>query len=106
MEPLHDLVFDAIETYFFNNPEGQEVTLAVLFVIGRDRLERIAGDRTFDRAKQDAGLLSAHVLVEISGEDDVETLRRNDRIRVASRRNTWPNLKWVNSFAPHRVVRR
>lgn len=105
LRPLLDDVVRAIHEYFRNNPTGEEVTLAVLAAIGRDRLEGIAGRRSFGRAKQDLGLFVAQTLVDLFEARYVATLRRDDDRSVSARRNTWPNLEWVNSFAPHKVLR-
>ena len=104
LAPVREITIEAIQAYISANPNGEGATLAVLNAVGRERLTRIAGDGQFGRIKQDLGLLSAQLLVEIFGADRVETLRRDDRVRVASRRNTWKNLEWVNSFAPHRIL--
>jgi hypothetical protein len=102
--PIISSVVDAIETYFRDNPEGEEVTLAVLEAIGLRRLKALAKDRTFDRVKQDVGLLVAQALVDLFGATRVHTLRREDRKGTSARRNTRPQLPWVNSYAPHRVL--
>ncbi|MBK8259834.1 MAG: hypothetical protein IPK80_00630 [Nannocystis sp.] len=97
-------VVDAIQSYLRGNPAGEEVTLAVLEAIGRQRMEALAKDRTLDRVKQDVGLLVAQTLVDLFGATQVQTLRRKDRKRTSARRNTRPLLPWVNSYAPHRVL--
>jgi hypothetical protein len=97
------LVVEAIENYLRDNPDGEDVTLAVLQAVGRQRLKAFAKDRTFDRVKQDVGLLVAQTLVDLFGAIRVQTLRREDRKGTSARRNTWTQLPWVNSYAPHRV---
>jgi hypothetical protein len=97
------LVVEAIENYLHDHPDGEDVTLAVLQAIGRQRLQAFAKDRTFDRVKQDVGLLVAQTLVDLFGAIRVHTLRREDRKGSSARRNTWTQLPWVNSYALHRV---
>lgn len=104
MGPLLGDVIAAIEAYFEANPDGEEVTLAVLQALGRERLEQFRGARTFGRVKQDVGLLVAQTLADLYGANRVETLRRDDGKSVSARRNTWPDIDWVNSFAPHRLL--
>src|SRR5262249_48236995 len=103
LRPIISLVVEAIENYLRNNPNGEDVTLAVLQAVGRQRLKVFAKDRTFDRVKQDVGLLVAQTLVDLFGAIRVQTLRREDRKGTSARRNTWTQLPWVNSYAPHRV---
>lgn len=102
--PIVNSVVEAIENYLRDNPAGEEVTLAVLETIGRQRMKALAKDRTFDRVKQDVGLLVAQTLVDLFGATRVQTLRREDRKGTSARRNTRPLLPWVNSYAPHRVL--
>ena len=104
LRPIISLVVEAIEDYLRDSPDGEEVTLAVLQAIGRTRLKPYAKDRTLDRVKQDVGLLVAQTLVDLFGATRVQTLRRQDRKGTSARRNTWAGLRWVNSFAPHRVL--
>lgn len=102
--PIVPLVIEVIEQYVHANPNGEEFTLAVLGSIGRERLKSLAKDRSFDRVKQDVGLLVAQTLVDLYGATQVQTLRRADRKGTSARRNTWTQLPWVNSYAPHRVL--
>lgn len=104
LAPLVPLVTDTIIRYFDEHPDGEEVTLSVLHSVGKLRLKSIAKGRSFERAKQDLGLLVAQMLVDIFGAMRVQTLRREDRQAVSARRNTWHDLPWVNSYAPHRVL--
>lgn len=101
---LLDDIVAAIEAYFKANPGGEEVTLAVLQALGRERLKRVGGARTFGRVKQDVGLLVAQTLADLYGANRVTTLRRDDGKSVSPRRNTWSTLDWVNSFASHRLI--
>lgn len=105
LAPLLSDAITAIEAYFDANPDGEDVTLAVLQSLGRDRLEQVRGKRSFGRVKQDVGLLVAQTLADLYGAINVETLRRDDGKSVSARRNTWRGLDWVNSFAPHRLVK-
>ncbi|MDY0061008.1 MAG: hypothetical protein RBU45_14450 [Myxococcota bacterium] len=97
-------VIAAIQTYFQDNPDGEEVTLAVLRALGKERLEQIGGGRSFGRVKQDVGLFAAQMLVDLFTAARVQTLRRDDETSVSDRRNKWPDLDWVDSYAPHRVL--
>jgi hypothetical protein len=97
-------VLTAIETYVAANPDGEEVTLAVLKAIGEDRIRQVSTGRSFDRAKQDVGLLVAQSLVDFYGANRVHTLRRENRKSISAHRNTWDDLEWVNSYAPHRIL--
>lgn len=103
LAPLLGEVIAAIEAYFEASPNGEEVTLAVLQALGRERLEQVRGERSFGRVKQDVGLLVAQTLADLYGANRVETLRRDNGKSVSARRNTWQSLDWVNSFAPHRL---
>ncbi len=103
--PLLGDVVAAVEAYLGAHPNGEEVTLAVLQALSRDRLERVRSRRSFGRVKQDVGLFTAQTLVDLHGANCVATLRRADGKSSSARRNTWPMLDWVDSFAPHRVLR-
>jgi hypothetical protein len=105
LAPLLTDVVVAVEAYFDAHPDGEEVTLAVLEALGRNRLDQMRGGRSFDRVKQDVGLLVAQTLVDLYGAGRVATLRRDDGKSVSARRNTRATLDWVDSFAPHRVLR-
>lgn len=102
LSPLAAAVDDAITAYFATSPTGEDVTRAVLGAIGRERLERVAGSRTLNRAKQDLGLLVAQTLVSRFGAINVSTWR-NGRTAV-TRPNRDKTLPWVNSYTPHRVA--
>lgn len=106
LAPLLNDVIAAIKAYFETKPDGEDVTLAVLQALGYERLQLTRGTRTFGRVKQDVGLLVAQTLADLYGANYVETLRRGDGKSVSARRNTWPTLDWVNSFAPHRRLHR
>jgi len=94
----------AIDEYLSANPDGKEVTLAVLKAIGEQGLRQASSGQSFDRAKQDLGLLVAQSLVDLYGANRVLTLRREDRKAISARRNTWADLEWVNSYAPHKIL--
>ncbi|MBK7978307.1 MAG: hypothetical protein IPK07_35355 [Deltaproteobacteria bacterium] len=94
----------AIDAYLEREPEGDEVTLAVLSAVGPDRLRATAPKVHPDRRKQDLGLLVAQLLVDKFGPRRVLTLRGDDRRSPSTRRNTWTDLPWVNRFTPHRVT--
>lgn len=104
LAPLIEPVLRAIEDYITRTPDGEEATLAVLSTIGERRLRQLAQRRSFDRVKQDVGLLVAQSLVDLYGASHVHTLRRDDRKSISARRNTWSNLGWVKNYAPHRVL--
>lgn len=104
LAPLIRPVLQAIEDYIASEPDGEEVTLAVLREIGEEPLRQASQGRSFDRAKQDVGLLVAQSLVDLYGASCVHTLRRDDRKAVSARRNTWSDLGWVRNYAPHRIL--
>jgi hypothetical protein len=104
LRPVFAKVEATIRAYIERDPTGEEVTLAVLRALGRDRLESFSADRSFDRVKQDVGLLVAQTLVDVFGAPRVHTFRRPDRTSSAARRNGWSDLDWVSSFTPHRVL--
>ena len=106
LAPLRGAVQNAIGAYLSSDYKGEEVTLAVLKAVGAKRLRDMAArppERSFDRVKQDVGLLVPQTLVGIYGPTKVWTLRADDRRTAAPRRNTWPDLTWVNKFTPHFV---
>lgn len=106
LSPLRGVIRIAIQDYIRTHREGEDVTLAALRAIGEHNLHASAAlppGRSFNRAKQDAGLLVAQILVEIYGPTRVFTLRRNDRKSIASRRNTEGDLTWVTCHAAHSV---
>jgi len=94
-----------IQEYFSARPDGESVTLEVLREVGKDRLEQyVDGTRTFDRVKQDAGLLIAICLVKRYGREQVMTYRENDGHRVSTRAAGKDGPPWVNRYTPHRVL--
>ncbi len=101
---LDSVAEQAIDAYLEHEPEGDEVTLAVLTAVGADRLRATAPKVHPDRRKQDLGLLVAQLLVDKFGPRRVLTLRGDDRRSPSTRRNTWAELPWVNRFTPHRVT--
>lgn len=104
LQPVLSSVIDVVDAYVRETPDGEEVTLAVMSGIGRARLEVFASGRTFDRVKQDLGLLVALTLVDLYGALRVQTLRREDRKGTSTRRCARPELSWVGTYAPHRVL--
>ncbi len=111
-----------IRKYFEQNPTGEEPTLAVLQHIGIACVKEIAafkaitiGDysNAFDTVKRDIGRLAA-VRMEESGEyelDEIETWRfeqgSGDSQPTRTRdvdHSLWPELTWVTSYTPHRLV--
>lgn len=103
LDPFAPTVGDAIDAYFTADPHGEDVTLAVLRAVGRQDLERLAGPRTLNRAKQDLGLFVAQTLVARFGESNVKTWRK-DRAAVTRRNKDTKQLGWVTSYTPHQVV--
>ncbi len=102
--PALQEVEKGIRDYFAQNKNGEEVTLAVLKCIGKQRLQALAGNMSFNRAKQDLGLFVAMILDDLYGNNFIYTFRRDDQKTVSERKNNWPDLPWVNSYTPHRLV--
>lgn len=89
------------------NQTPEEVTLAVLAFLGKDRLLRAGAGRSLDRLKQDVGLWVPIILSEMFGADKVSTARKDSGGAAAPRRKPrsgWAQLDWVSNFTPHRVL--
>jgi hypothetical protein len=104
LAPLQALVDDTIQQYFGGRPSGEDVTLAVLESVGRDRLEVVDASKPIDRKKQDLGLLVAQRLVALFGASNVLTFREDDGKAVSTRAARRPDLAWVTRYTPHRVT--
>lgn len=103
LAPLLPTVVATIERYYRDEPGGEDVTREVLRAVGAEQLRSVAAAVSFDRAKQDLGVLVALTLVDLFGASRVETLRRADRRASSARRAIGPGLDWVGSYAPHRI---
>lgn len=92
-----------VREYHARTPEGEDVTLHVLEGIGRAALGDAAEGRSFDRVKQDMGLLVAIRLVVMHGAGRVETRRAADGVKAATRKVSSEASDWVRSYTPHRL---
>ncbi|HSN98055.1 MAG TPA: hypothetical protein VLS89_07140, partial [Candidatus Nanopelagicales bacterium] len=70
----------------------------------QDSIRSMAKQEGSKRLNQDIGLLVAQTLVDLYGADRVLTLRAEDGRTVSTRRNTRPDLPWVERYTPHRVL--
>jgi len=86
----------AIRRYLGDNPDGLEVTLAVLAAIGEVRMAQI--HPKLGTAKQLVGRETAVQLSAMYGD-------RHQQL-TSGHKNTWPALDWVNSYTRHRVLPR
>ncbi|MDX1971288.1 MAG: hypothetical protein SFY68_02015 [Candidatus Sumerlaeia bacterium] len=110
-------LYQLFDEYFSENPQGEQVTLAVLRWIGRKRMEDMAKakatakGKNFDAmrnlVKQHIGLWVAIGLANHYGSQNVETYRQYENGPSSTRKasDSWkPELDWVNSYTPHRLV--
>jgi hypothetical protein len=104
LAPLAERVRGVIQEVLDQNPDTEDVTLAVLEAL-QEPLKALATDRDRERLNQDVGLLVAQTLVDVYGPERVSTLRAEDGRAVSTRRNTRPGLSDVKRFTPHRVQR-
>jgi len=99
---VRDDVEQYVQGYLGAHPSGTEVTPHVLQQLGATRLQAIAPGRSLDRLKQDVGLLTVQVLVDLHGAARVETLRNARTLGSSTRRCR--SLDWVSRYTPHRVL--
>jgi hypothetical protein len=107
LEPLDAQMRAIITAYFRQEPEGTQVTLAVLSGLGKARLKRLEKEskRTFDEVKQCVGLKVPILLAKMFGDDHVATYRdpATKKASTRSRSANWPDLAWVSRYTPHQV---
>jgi hypothetical protein len=88
-----------IDTYFIIKPDGEDITLVALEVIGEDRLKQFVGRKSFNVIKKQFGLFIPQMLVKRFGCDRIETWRDGRRNATRS-----CNLGWVKKYTPHRIL--
>ncbi len=101
LAPLSGAIRAAIESYFAEQPEGEEVTLAVFDAIDMAALEDVIAHRDEDAARRELGLRVPIELVAMYGAERVETLRKKDLRGAAPRR---AHRDWPRNYTPHRVL--
>lgn len=110
-------LFRIFDDYFSANPEGEQVTLAVLKGIGLKKVEQIATAKAKAKAKpvtamrnlvkQHIGLWVAIRLADRYGAESVLTYRQRLNGPSSTRKagDSWkPELNWVTAYTPHRVL--
>lgn len=111
-----DRLFACFKEYFDREPDGEQVTLAVLRAVGRAEVEVLAKKkakakntspaRMFNMVKQHIGLWVAVRLAAYYGPEAVTTYRQTPNGPSSTRQvpDLWkPELEWVTSYTPHRV---
>ena len=105
LDPVREEAVQAIRDYYAAHPDGEEVTVAVLAKLGRERLIQLSGGvGKLDAAKQDVGRLVPILLVELYGADRVTTLREDNGRSVSTRAVKHPEVNWATRYTPHRVM--
>ena len=110
------LLEKAMDNYFAQYPDGEQITLNCLETIGEPKIRKIAEQKEklknrapgslFGTVKQHVGLWVAIILARKYGPSKVFTYRQKPNGSSSTRQvpDIWkPALDWVNSYTPHKV---
>jgi hypothetical protein len=105
LKPHRPVVVGAVCAYFAAEPQGEQVTLAVLRAL-RPHLEPPQANAS-GTLNQDIGLFVAIVLCQLVGPDNVETYRdpKSGRSSARTVSTAWADLQGlVSRYTPHRLT--
>ena len=108
LESLDNDIQSHILDYYRLNPWGYQVTLQVLFDLGKEKIESLVQEhkRSLGEIKQCLGLRIPILLCDLIGEENVLTYRDTKTLKNSKRPlpSDYKELSgWVSSYTPHMI---